>query len=74
MLLDLQSTLISLLKIELEKVARLVATEQALNQDGRAIALKASLKAVNVDLEVEFVLFGARLIAIVRNVPLHVLI
>ena len=48
-LLDEKSVLRALLEVELEEVARLVAAEQALDQDRGTIALKASLQTVDID-------------------------
>jgi hypothetical protein len=72
--LDVKGVLGALLEVELEKVATFVASEQTLNQNCRAVSLKASLEAVNVDLKIEFVLLGTRLITVVRDVPFHVFV
>ena len=74
MLLNEQGVLSPLLEVELEEVAGLVAAEEALDQDGGTVAFEASLQSVNVHLQVELVLLRARLVAVVRDVPLHVLV
>ena len=73
MTLDVKGVLGALLEVELEKVATFVASEQTLNQNCRAVSLKASLE-VDVDLKIEFVLLGTRLITVVRDVPFHVFV
>ena len=74
MLLDKQGVIGSLLEVEFEEVARLVAAEETLNEDAGAVALKAPLKAVDVHFKVEFVLLGTGLVTVVSNVPFHVLV
>jgi len=74
MLLNEQSVLRSLLEVELEEVSRLVAAEQALDQDAGTVALEAPLKPVNIYFKVEFVLLSTRLVTIVSYVPFHILV
>ena len=45
-----------------------------MNQYGGTVTLIAALQPINVDLEVELMLLGARNIAIVSHLPLHVLV
>ncbi len=74
MTLDVQGILCSLLEVKLEEVTRFVTSEQTLNQDRGAVALKASFEAIDVNFEIKLVLLCAGFVTVVGNVPLHVLV
>ena len=74
MLLNVEGVGAALNEVHLEEVTRFIAPEEALNQNRWAVTLEAAFESIDVHFKVEFVLFGARLITVVRNVPLHVLV
>ena len=69
--LDNYGVLSSLLEVKAVEVSWLVPSEKTLNQNGRTVSLKTSLEPIDVHLQIELVLFCARLMTVICYVPFH---
>lgn len=73
-LLNLDDFLTSFIEVDLDIVSRSVTSIQALNENTWTVPLENSSQSVNIDLQVEQVLFSRLLFRIVGNVELHELV